>query len=99
MTQPVLRLLIQEKLDAGRLPYNSLPPYSGGPGHGETCDACEETVTVEQHVIGNLDAAGAGVQLHVACFHLWNVARQLPRSHKPPGDGPVGSASWMQARP
>ena len=35
-----LRLLICSKLDKGRLPLNSIPRVWGGPGNGETCDAC-----------------------------------------------------------
>ena len=85
MTQAVLRLLIKEKLDAGCLPYDSLPPYSGGPGHGETCDACEETATVEQHVIANLDAAGAA-----PCRMFPSLERRATTSTQP-------QAAWGRA--
>lgn len=78
MTQPLIRLLIQEKLAAGRLPYHSILRYRGGTGNGETCDACEETVTKDQRAIENRDAAARGVHFHVVCFFLWNVERQLP---------------------
>ena len=77
MTEPLLRSLIQEKLVAGRLPYTSIPRLWGGPGSGETCDGCEETVTKDQLVLENLDAVGAGVQFHVSCFHVWEAERQL----------------------
>ena len=77
MDQPILRLLIQEKLAAGRLPYTPIPRTWGGPGRGETCDGCGETVTKAQTVMENLDAAGCGFQLHVACFYVWNVERQV----------------------
>jgi len=60
MTQPSLRLLIQEKLAAGRLPNEHIPRIWGGPGNGETCDGCEETVTKAQIVMENLDATGSG---------------------------------------
>jgi hypothetical protein len=78
MDQPILRLLIQGKLADGRLPRAPIPRVWGGPGHGETCDGCGEAVTNAQLVIENLDAAGCGVQFHVACFHVWNVERQVP---------------------
>jgi hypothetical protein len=91
MDQPILRLLIQEKLADGRLPHSPIPRVWGGPGHGETCDGCGETVTNAQLVIENLDAAGSGVQLHVACFHVWNVERQVP-GHEPSARLPARSA-------
>ncbi len=91
MDQPILRLLIQEKLADGRLPHTPIPRVWGGPGHGERCDGCGETVTKAQMVIENLDAAGYGVQLHVVCFHLWNVERQMP-GDKPSARLPARSA-------
>jgi hypothetical protein len=79
MDQRFLRLLIQEKLADGRFPRAPNPRVWGGPGHGETCDGCGETVTNAQLVMENLDdPAGGGVQLHVACFHVWDVERQVP---------------------
>jgi hypothetical protein len=41
-----LRLLIRSKLADGRLPVNGIPRMWGGPGAGESCDACEGIVTV-----------------------------------------------------
>jgi hypothetical protein len=91
MDQPFLRLLIQGKLADGRLPRAPIPRVWGGPGHGETCDGCGERVTNAQMVVENLDAAGCGVQFHVACFHVWNVERQVPR-HQPGARLPARSA-------
>ena len=78
MDEPILRLLIQEKLAAGRLPNDHIPRIWGGPGNGETCDGCEETVTKAQIVMENLDATGFGLQFHVACFYVWDAERQAP---------------------
>ena len=91
MDQPTLRLLIQEKLADGRLPRAPIPRVGGGPAHGESCDGCGETVTSAQPVVENLDAAGCGVQFHVACFHVWNVERQVP-GHEPSARLPARSA-------
>jgi hypothetical protein len=91
MDQPFVRLLIQEKLADGRLPHTALPRVWGGPGHGETCDGCGEAVTTAQLVMENLDDAGGGVQLHVACFHVWDVERQVPE-RAPSGRLPARSA-------
>ena len=77
MDRPILRLLIQEKLADGRLPHTRIPRIWGGPGNGETCDGCGETVTKAQTLMENLDAAGRGVTFHVACFYVWDVARQM----------------------
>ena len=76
MEPPVLRLLIQEKLADGRLPRAPIPRVWGGPGHGEICDGCGETVAAAQAAIGNADAE-CGLQFHVACFHVWDVERQV----------------------
>ena len=92
MDQPFLRLLIQEKLADGRLPRAPIPRVWGGPGHGETCDGCGETVTVAQLVMeGSNDAKGRGVQFHVGCFHVWNVERQ-GSGHEPGVRLPARSA-------
>ena len=76
MEQPLLRLLIQEKLADGRLPRTPIQRASDGPGVGQSCDGCGEPVTNAQTVVEHRDAAGGGVQFHVACFHVWNVERQ-----------------------
>jgi hypothetical protein len=97
MDAPILRLLIQEKLLTGHLPHDRIPRMWGGPGSGETCDACGESVTKDQMVMENLDAVGCGVQFHVACFYVWNVERQLlvPESR---GAAQVGSTNSTQAQ-
>ena len=77
MDQPILRVLIQEKLAAGRLPYTPIPRVWGGPGNGEICDGCGETVTKNQLVMENRDVTGGGIQFHIGCFHVWDVERQV----------------------
>ena len=91
MEQPLLRLLIQEKLADGRLPSAPIPRVCDGPGTGQTCDGCGETVTHAQTVLEHLEAAGRRVQFHVACFHVWNVERQVP-GHAPSARLPARSA-------
>ena len=82
MDQPSLRLLILEKLADGRLPRTPVPRVWSGSGNGEACDGCGELVTKAQMVMEGLDAKGRRVQFHVACSHLWDVERQVPR-HEP----------------
>ena len=76
MDLSILRLTIREKLADGRLPHTPIPRVWGGPGHGEMCDGCGETVTNAQMVMEGPDAEGRGVQFHVGCFHVWDVERQ-----------------------
>lgn len=82
MDRPVLRIMIRERLADGRLPHNHIPRLWGGPGNGETCDGCGETVTKGQMLMEGLSAKSSGVQLHVACFHVWDVERQV-LGHEP----------------
>ncbi len=84
MDKPVLRLMIREKLADGRLPHDSIPRMWGGPGNGETCDGCGEAVAKTQMLMEGLSAKARGVQFHVACFHVWDVERQVP-GHDPSG--------------
>jgi hypothetical protein len=75
-----LRLLIERKLDDGRLPHNSIPRLWGGPGDGEECDACEEPIPKNQLIMEgiSLDGNRRLVQFHVACFYLWDEVRKAP---------------------
>jgi hypothetical protein len=91
MDQSILRLLIQEKLADGRLPHTPVPGVRSGSGNRETCDGCGETVTEGEMAMEGLDAKGCGVQFHVACFHVWDVERQVPR-HQPSARLPARSA-------
>jgi hypothetical protein len=91
MDQPILRLLIREKLADGRLPHTPVPRVWSGSGSGETCDGCGQTVTKAEMAMEGLDAKGCGVQFHVACFHVWDVERQAP-GHGPSARLPARSA-------
>jgi hypothetical protein len=77
MEQPLLRLLIQEKIADGRLRSAPLPRVWDGPGTGQPCDGCSEPRTHAQTVVENLDAGSRAVRFHVACFHVWNVEREM----------------------
>jgi hypothetical protein len=82
MTTPSpLRVLIRAKLADGRLPINSIPRVWGGPGNGETCDACETIVTKDEFVIEGIGVEGsrAPIQLHVACLRFWDEERRTIR--------------------
>jgi hypothetical protein len=78
MTIEALRSLILIKLADGRLPLNSIPRVWGGPGNGETCNACEGTITQHEFVMEGISLAGskAPLQLHVGCFWIWEQERR-----------------------
>ena len=82
----VLRRLIRDKLQDGRLPYDSIPRMWGGKGDGEICDACEESVTPSQMIMEGVstDVSKHAVQFHVACFYLWDVERREPAPARGP---------------
>ena len=84
MDRPGLRKLIRDKLADGRLPHDSIPRMWGGPGQGETCDACEEVITKPQMLMEGLSETSRGVQMHVACFYVWDAERQAT-GHEPSG--------------
>ena len=95
MDYDALCLLIRQKLADGRLPHDSIPRIWGGPGAGETCDACGDAVMKTQMIMEGISASveGASVQFHVACFQVWDVERQVI-GHEPSGpDSGPGSGS------
>jgi hypothetical protein len=68
MEEPPLRLLIRTKLTDGRLQQRAIPRVWGGPGNGETCAVCEESIE------GQSDEDQA-VYFHVRCFSMWSSER------------------------
>jgi hypothetical protein len=74
-----LRILIRQKLKSGRLPYDSMPRFWGGPGPGEGCDGCNTPITHSQLVmegIASTYSVKKPMQLHVKCFYIWDVERR-----------------------
>lgn len=77
MDQQTRRLLIQDKLLDGKLPYDSIPRVWGGAGHGERCDGCDDTIDAAQFVMEGVNPKGEGIQLHVECFYMWDYERRV----------------------
>jgi len=74
---PRISALIAAKLASGKLPYNSIPRVWGGPGNGESCDACEQIITSSELIMeGIASEGGGGIQFHVRCFYLWDTLRR-----------------------
>jgi hypothetical protein len=80
LDEQVLRELIRTKIEDGRLPKMSPPRVWGGSGRGETCAACETTITNEQLAVEGVPVAADGSIsiLHVRCFHIWNREALAP---------------------
>jgi hypothetical protein len=64
-----IRLLIREKLQDGRLPYDSMPRFWGGPSTEEICDASEKTQLVLEG-IASTRSDKKPIQFHVVRFQL-----------------------------
>jgi hypothetical protein len=68
----------------GRLPHDSIPRMWGGPGAGETCDACDQVVTKPQMLMEGIPEGRdrQGLRMHVQCFWLWDKERRV-EGHEP----------------
>lgn len=84
MEDHALRLYIRAKLENGHLlPYENVSRVWGGPGNGEPCNGCEETVTKPQLGMEGVTIKGDTVHFHVKCFYVWAAERDLSGSHQP----------------
>jgi len=70
-----IRACIRLKLDAGLLPKAASGRVWAGPGAGETCSACDETITRQQTLYEWEVDGGAKVIMHIACYDVWNKER------------------------
>jgi hypothetical protein len=77
MDQESLRLLIQRKIRDGRLPRHGIRRVWSGPSTGETCDACDAPVAMDQLVMEwtTLAPGGKAFKFHVRCFQIWDSER------------------------
>jgi hypothetical protein len=88
MENEALHTLIREKLKDGRLPWDSMPRFWGGPADGEICDACEKPITKEQLVMEGIASTLSDrlkerkkpIQFHVTCFQIWDIERRAPKT-------------------
>ena len=74
MERESLRLYIQRKIRDGQLPHDGITNVWSSPSAGETCDACEAIVSLNQLVMeGNTRAPGGKLlTFHVRCFQIWD---------------------------
>ena len=83
MEANAVRHLIRDKLNDGRLPYDSMPRFWGGAGADERCDACDEAISKEELVMEGIASTPSNkkpIQFHVVCFQLWDAARRAAKS-------------------
>ena len=77
MDQQAIRRLIREKLADGRLPHDHIPRMYGGPGQGETCNACDLPVDNPGLIMEGIAVNNPKpLQLHVQCFWIWDDERR-----------------------
>jgi hypothetical protein len=74
MDQESLRLIIRR-----RLPHDGIRRVASSPTAGETCDACDAIVAMDQLLMEGitLDLGRKPLQLHVRCFQMWDHERRL----------------------
>jgi hypothetical protein len=77
MDHESLRLSIQRKIRDGRLPHHSIKRIWSSPSAGETCDACDAPVLLDQLVMEGITLAPnkRAFQFHVRCFQIWESER------------------------
>jgi hypothetical protein len=84
-----IRILIRQKLKDGRLPFNSMARFWGGPADGELCDACDKPITKQQLVMEGISVSSTlsdrardkkSIQLHVKCFQIWDAEKRAPKT-------------------
>ena len=87
MEAQAIRLLVREKLQDGRLPYDSMPRFFGALGDGQQCDACDLVIRKDELVMEGITSKPSNrkpSQFHVVCFQLWDHERREPlKQHTP----------------
>jgi len=78
MDQESLRLFIRRKLGDGRLPHDGIRRVRSSPSAGETCDACDTVLAMDQLLMEGvtLDLGRRPLQMHVRCFQVWDHERR-----------------------
>ena len=75
-SERALRELIRLRLRSLLLPVLAAGRVWAGPGAGETCIACDESVDTSQIIYEWEDAAlNAKFQMHVLCYEIWDHER------------------------
>jgi hypothetical protein len=74
MDPTVLRDLIRQRLNDGRLPRTPLIELGHGHGIGQDCDACGATIAWNQRMTVRICADDwRTLRFHDDCFQLWDT--------------------------
>ena len=74
--EPMVRWLIQLRLEDGRLPRGRITDRTENAGDGRRCDGCGAVISaVETAVTGVSEEDCRDIRLHVACFKIWDTER------------------------
>jgi hypothetical protein len=70
-----VRAAIRLKLDLKLPPTAPSGRLWAGPGAGEVCSACDETITKQQTLYEWEVDGGAKMIMHMACYDVWKEER------------------------
>jgi hypothetical protein len=86
MDQEIARLIIQLRLEDGRLPRRYLAGIRDSASDGQQrCDGCGGIIAKgENAVTGTAIAEWRNIRLHVDCFRIWQAERFGYQEDSPP---------------
>ena len=78
MDQEALHLLIRSRIHDHRLPHDGIKKVWSSPSAGETCNACDTILAMDQLLMEGitLDLGRRPLQMHVRCFQIWDHERR-----------------------
>jgi len=78
MSDDVVRLLIRQRINDGRLPRHRVIEVGYGSGVGRECDACGGPIEPDQRITVRICTEDwRTIRLHDDCFQIWDVERSL----------------------
>jgi hypothetical protein len=75
MDNAIVRLVVRDKIAAGRLPRSRFGAVSATNGTDEQCDACSGPVSPEEVLIKLLHSGSGRFVFHTTCFAIWREER------------------------
>jgi hypothetical protein len=83
VTDEVLRRLIRQRIQDGRLPRHRVIELGFGSGVGQECDACGTAIESDQRMTVRISADDwRTLRLHHSCFEIWNAERAATASER-----------------
>ena len=76
MDPTLLRELIRQRIQDGRLPRTPLIELGHGQGIGQACDACGSIIAQNQRMTVRMSADDwRTLRLHDDCFQMWDIEK------------------------